>query len=75
MVAFNAGNLTKVAQVIRDENPDLPITMAADNDRMGLEMARKAAHAVSCDLIYPDFTELEVDGTDFNDYVVSGGEL
>jgi putative DNA primase/helicase len=74
-VAFNAGNIPKVAQGMRARYPDLRITIAADNDRSGLEIGRRAANLIDADLIYPDFTHLDGDGTDFNDYVTLGGAL
>ncbi|MDX8383523.1 MAG: DUF3631 domain-containing protein, partial [Ghiorsea sp.] len=51
IVAFNAGNLHKVAQAIRNKHPDTKIIIAADNDQKnkvnaGLEAAYKAAELV-----------------------------
>jgi putative DNA primase/helicase len=77
---FNAGNLKPVAKSIKCKNPEIRVTVAADNDthtegNPGLTKGRKAAGAVGVDLIYPDFSGLSQTGTDFNDYVVAGGVL
>lgn len=79
-VAFNAGNLKHVATAIRKKHPDIKITIACDNDvntqgNPGLTKGREAAAAVGGDLIYPDFSDLDQQGTDFNDYVNVGGSL
>ncbi len=80
IVTFNAGNLDPVARDIREKYPDAEITLAADNDvhterNAGLTKAREAAKAVHGDIIYPVFSDLDRDGTDFNDYVIAGGVL
>lgn len=79
-VAFNAGNLKGTAQAFRQKYPGINITIAADNDtgthgNPGLTKAREAAALVGGRFIWPDFTELGISGTDFNDYAVAGGVL
>ena len=76
IVAFDAGNLSPVARVIRERFPDAAIVMLADNDQWtdkpiknpGLTRAREAAKAVGGVVALPDFSALS-DGkpTDFND--------
>ncbi len=79
-VAFNAGNLKPVALAIRKKYPRIKITVAADNDidtdgNPGLEKAEDAAAVVGGDFIWPDFTDEDFIGTDWNDYLTQGGEL
>ena len=79
-VAFNAGNLKSVAICIRKKYPGIEITVAADNDTAtpgnpGLTKGRAAAAAVDGDVIYPDFSDEDFTGTDYNDYLTQGGEL
>lgn len=78
-VAFNAGNLLPVAKEIRKKYPEIQITVAADNDiytpgNPGLVKARHAAACVGGDVVYPVFDH-GGEGTDFNDYVNTGGVL
>ncbi len=80
VISFNAGNLQHVAKIIRDKYPDTKITLAADNDihtqgNTGLTKARKAAATVGGDFIYPDFSDEDFDGTDYNDYLTQGGAI
>lgn len=80
VVGFNAGNLEPVTKIIRGKYPSVKITIAADNDvhtdgNPGLTKARKAALAVDGDIIYPNFSDIDGDGTDFNDYINAGGAL
>ena len=80
VVAFSAVNLKQVAKAVRRKFPTINITLAADNDsntkgNPGLSNAREAAAVVGGDLIYPDFSQLERQGSDFNDYVIAGGVL
>lgn len=81
-IAFNAGNLKPVAQAIRKKYPDIKITVAADNDikecndkNPGITFGREAAAAVGGYLIYPNFNDIDGEGSDFNDYVNLGGVL
>ena len=80
VVAFNSGNLKSVATAIAIEYPRIKITIAADNDvntegNPGLTKAREAAAFIGADLIYPNFNDVDGQGTDFNDYVMAGGAL
>jgi antirestriction protein ArdC/phage/plasmid primase-like uncharacterized protein len=80
LVAFDAGNLMPVAKSIRALNPNVAITIAADNDHektwkptqqfnVGVEKAKEAAVAVGGDVIIPKFTAAQIEKglTDFND--------
>lgn len=80
VVARNCGNLKPVALAIRKKYPNIRITLAADNDintegNPGLTKARAAASAVDGDVIWPDFTDEDFDGSDWNDYLTQGGKL
>jgi len=61
-VAFDAGNLEPVAEVIRKTFPNIAVTICADNDAVGIKKARAAAIAVDAKLAIPP-----ING-DFNDY-------
>jgi len=79
-VAFNAGNLKGVALAFQQKYPGINITIAADNDHQtpgnpGLTKAQEAAAMVGSRYIWPDFTDMNFTGTDFNDYVNGGGGL
>jgi putative DNA primase/helicase len=79
-VAFSAGNLKAVALAFRQKYTEIQITVAADNDHKtpgnpGLAKAREAAAMVAGNVIYPDFTDMDIAGTDFNEYVIGGGAL
>jgi putative DNA primase/helicase len=75
VVAFDAGNLVKVAQVLRDKYLNARIVIAADNDchgdkNTGIEKAQQAAAKIGgAFVVYPEFDEsLKVKKyTDFND--------
>ena len=80
VVAFNAGNLKGVALAFQQKYPGINITIAADNDNQtpgnpGLTKAREAAALAGGNITWPNFTGMDLTGTDFNDYVVGGGEL
>ena len=80
IVAFNAGNLKAVTIAIALKYPQVKITIAADNDtntdgNPGLTKGREAAASVGAVLIYPDFNDIDGEGSDFNDYVNAGGVL
>jgi len=68
-VAFNAGNLGKVAQSIRTKLPDAEIIIAGDNDEstIGETKGKAAADAVGGKLVLPTFSDGE-SGTDWNDF-------
>lgn len=80
-VAFDCGNLSKVAKVVKDMFPGSKIIMAADNDQFtdgnpGLKHAHEAANLVRGEFVYPTFLETEVlagKPTDFNDLHVLRG--
>ncbi|ARU03911.1 hypothetical protein CCO03_03750 [Comamonas serinivorans] len=72
IVAFHAGNVPKVAQVMRTQFPDAALVFLADNDRNtkgnpGVTKAREAADAVGGLVAVPQFEDGEDDATDFND--------
>lgn len=76
--AFNAGNLLPVAKALRVAYPDVKITVCADDDRhleanVGVEKAEKAAMIAHGVLVVPRFTDLESQGTDFNDLEMAEG--
>ncbi|MBC2716461.1 MAG: DUF3987 domain-containing protein [Desulfobacteraceae bacterium] len=74
--AFNAGNLPKVAKLIKTKYPARPITIAADNDlsieartrkNSGREAAERAARAINAKVIISPID------SDFNDLYVKQG--
>ncbi len=82
IVAFDAGNLSPVASVIRLKHPDREIIIAADNDldredNPGVTKGTKAAHEIGAKLAVVQFTPEQVATwrqshnckapTDFND--------
>ena len=69
-VAFNAGNLGKVAQAIRSKLPDIEIIIAGDNDesKIGEIKGKAAANDVGGLFIMPPDV-----GNDWNDYASSHG--
>jgi putative DNA primase/helicase len=76
VAAMNCGNLKPVAQYFRCRYPDLPITLAADNDHStagnpGITKATEAAAAVEGLIVWPRFPA-GAQGTDFNDLAVMG---
>ncbi len=72
-IAFDAGNLSAVAQVMRTKFPDLKLILCADDDHAtpgnpGLTKATMAARTVGGLLAVPEFGgERQSDETDFND--------
>jgi len=67
VIAFNAGNLVKVARAMRLSNPELKITICGDDDKakspnVGREKAEKAGVIAMASVIFPICS-----GTDFND--------
>jgi len=82
IVAFDAGNLLAVAQVLRGRFPEALLVLLADNDRFtltpienpGVHHARKAAAAVGGVVAVPQFPDDAADKpTDFNDLFVLAG--
>jgi putative DNA primase/helicase len=76
-VAFDCGNLARVAAKLRERYPRAEIVIAADNDRFtdgnpGLTAARTAAGGVRARVAVPMFANSE-DGTDWNDFALSRG--
>jgi len=83
VLAFDAGNLKSVAQSLNERYPNIPIVIAADDDKHlelttpkhinpGKEKALEAAAAVNGHIIVPIFAPGEQQGnprkfTDFND--------
>jgi len=72
-VAFNAGNLVSVAQVLRKKFPEAQLILCADDDcrtsgNPGISKAREAADRVGGLLVVPNFGKNRPEGsTDFND--------
>jgi phage/plasmid primase-like uncharacterized protein len=87
-VALDTSNLMAVATALRDQDPERPIYMAADNDHhlplrakplpnAGREKAEAAAAAVGATVLVPDPVADQVvkgKGTDWNDYEASQGK-
>jgi len=72
VVAFDAGNLTPVAQGLRELHPDVDFVICADDDltkgNPGLKHATEAAQAIQGRVVVPDWGEGRPDhATDFND--------
>ena len=73
VVAFNAGNLLKVAIDLREELPHVEIIIAGDDDEAGRKGAIEAAKAVGGKYILPDFgPNRDPKWTDFNDLLTRG---
>jgi phage/plasmid primase-like uncharacterized protein len=74
-VAFNCGNLGKVAKTVREMFPTSKIIIGADNDQFtdgnpGLTEAHKVAAMVHGEVVHPTFNSSEISigkPTDFND--------
>ena len=75
IVAFDAGNLVPVAEIIRKKyGTDLEIVIAADNDQwkpevgnIGIEAATNAAIEIDAKVAIPEFKDDTSQPTDFND--------
>ena len=78
-VAFDAGNLERVAEVMRRKYAELGFIVCADDDSpkghtVGLDSATRAARAVGGKLAIPDFgDDRPDDATDFNDLHLARG--
>jgi len=77
VVAFNSGNLVRVAEKLVSAHPTTRWQIAGDDDRhkptnVGRDMALQAARILRCDAIFPVFPEGS-DGTDFNDMAAHYG--
>jgi len=78
VVAFDAGNLLPVAEALRAAYPDHEVIICADDDRWtpdntGLLKARAAAAAVGGSVVWPQFSNPNSRGTDFNDIFLEEG--
>jgi putative DNA primase/helicase len=71
IVAFNAGNLIKVANELRNQLPEVQIVIAGDSDSVGREYAEKASQAVNGSALIPHFGENPKGFTDWNDYLTN----
>jgi len=83
-VAFSSNNLAHVVRALREQHPDLPIIVAADNDHqkerltppkqnVGLAKAEEAVKDVPrAAVLAPQFDATSA-GTDFNDYKAQHG--
>ena len=77
LVAFNAGNLGKVAELYRAQYPERAIYIAGDTDRekpsnVGRAKAEEAAAAIGGKALFPVFPD-GVKGTDWNDLAKAVG--
>ena len=72
VVAFNAGNISSVAQAVRGKYPDADIIIAGDNDQHtdgnpGVTKATEAAEDINALLAIPQFKDTSTNPTDYND--------
>lgn len=81
VVAFDAGNLVKVADNIRKAMPEVNICICADNDikkefNVGIAKATEAAELVNGTVKTPNFNTDQINRglTDFNDLMKEGGK-
>jgi putative DNA primase/helicase len=77
VVAFDAGNLKKVAKALRAKYPDSDIVVCGDDDSTGAgqRKATEAAQAIGGRLALPEFTEPRGGGCkDFNDMFILLGD-
>jgi len=77
LVAFNAGNLPKAAEIIKRIWPKSRLIVCGDDDRQtegnpGKTAALKAAELAGGIAIFPVFSQ-EATGTDFNDMLIESG--
>lgn len=70
---FNAGNLAKVATTLFRKLPGVRITVGADNDKVGLENASRAAAVTGGKFVYPEFNDGD-SGSDWNDFAATYGK-
>ena len=80
LVAFDCGNLAKVAKSAKEMFPGAKIVIGADNDQFtegnpGVTKGRAAAQLVFGEIVYPNFLESDLSSkpTDFNDLHVLQG--
>jgi phage/plasmid primase-like uncharacterized protein len=77
VVAFNSGNLVKVAERLAAAHPGASWIVAGDDDRgkpknVGREGAMAAARVLGCPAVFPTFPVASL-GTDFNDMAAISG--
>jgi putative DNA primase/helicase len=91
VISFNSGNLSHIADNIREKYPNRPIIICADNDaqnkiNVGLEKAWAIQNKLdNIAVVYPEFTDADIERnlmlsdsypTDFNDlYILNGIEV
>jgi putative DNA primase/helicase len=68
IVAFDAGNLSEVAKAVRAKHQNAEITIAGDNDPVGVKAANGVALSIGCKVLIPPIVD-----SDWNDYVNAGG--
>lgn len=73
-VAFNSGNMPKVAEQVAEKNKNSNIIICADNDyknniNVGLKKGKEAAKNIGASCVWPE----GIDGTDFNDMAAEMG--
>ena len=80
LVAFDCGNLVKVAKAAKEMFPGSKIVIGADNDQFtegnpGITKGKAAASLVFGEIVYPNFAESDLSNkpTDFNDLHVLQG--
>ncbi len=76
--SFNAGNMDKVAEVLKEKYKNTSFLVCADNDQFnkynaGLEGAKKASKILDCRYTFPDFKNIDDEPTDFNDLYIKEG--
>lgn len=79
VVCFDAGNVPKIAPIIREKFISAQIIIAADNDQFkenmnaGVKCAKQAAELIHASVAIPQFSSLDGKPTDFNDLFVREG--
>lgn len=78
-VAFDSGNLMKVAEILRKKYKHAHLIICADNDQKtkgnpGIKSAKKVIRAIdNASIIYPIFLSNDQVSSDFNDLMVTRG--
>ena len=77
-IAFNAGNMLSVANIVNTRHIGAHITICCDNDQWtdgnpGLTKGREAAHAIGASVAVPIFKDVSIKPTDFNDLMTFEG--
>jgi putative DNA primase/helicase len=80
VVGFYSGNLSAVAEVIREQHPEKVILIAGDDDHqkpfeknVGRQKAEEAAQKVEGHALFPPFDK-NASGTDWNDFMKEHGK-